>query len=182
MNMKDLTVKKLGAITCLLAAGMFLQSCSDTLVGAGVGAAVGGIIGHEVGRNEHRRDHRDWRRGGHRGYHNVIQTMDTAVVTDQDASIPDEVSVVAQKYNISEDASLIIVDSLYRAQNFDFSGLKDLGLTQKDALAMYNNQFPSGEAVASISQNLNMEMGDAALMIKQMTNDIQAEKARLNLQ
>lgn len=170
--------KKIILTSLLACLGFGFPSCSDTQLGIGVGAIVGGIIGHS-GNRDHG-GHRHGRRGGGRfGRYSEVARMTVDDRNDLlNESRDEDIEFVAQKYGIPTEASLTLVDSLYKANSKDFSGLRNLGLEDKDLLAIYNNQFPSELALTKVSQNLNMNAHETALLIENITVDVQFQKAQ----
>ena len=158
-------------------------SCSNTEVGIGVGAAVGGIIGSNVGRSNYYRPGY-YRPGCYRCYNYSYQlnsSPDNSLSSsndnqsNQDRQMSD-ITSVAEKYHISYQASDLIVSSLRKAEKQDYSGLKDLGLTSDDVMAIYQNQSLKPESIQALGQNLNMDNSHTSALVVQMTTDIQAAK------
>ncbi len=169
--------QKLLGVVLLGSLGFFNQSCSNTEIGAGVGAAVGGIIGNNIDNSRSRpsRCYNCYR--PNRRYSYDIENA--SVITSTGV---DEVATVATKYNISYEASGLIVSSLHKAEQQDYSGLKDLGLSTKDVVAVYNNQSLKPETIDALGQNLKMDASHTSALVEKMTADIQAEKALIDSQ
>ncbi len=181
--------KSIISISTLCLLGLGTISCSNTEVGLGVGAAVGGIIGYKAGQRHNGPNYNcnnyyetscrgyDENNGYNRYNYNFEMSQPQANTESQN-----EVATVAQKYNITDQAAELIVSSLHKAEKQDYSGLKSLGLTKADALAVFRNQPLKPESISSLGQNLKMDDSHTAALVEQMTADIQAEKAQLGSQ
>ena len=179
MNLSK-TIISLGTL-CLLGLGTI--SCSNTEIGLGVGAAVGGIIGYKSGQRHSEpryncdNNYYDQTCRGYNRYNRYDYNFESSQLQAKDQN-QSEVATVAQKYNITDEAAELIVTSLHKAERQDYSGLKTLGLSKADALAIFRNQPLNPESISALGENLKMDNSHTAALVEHMTADIQAEKTQ----
>lgn len=162
--MKKNITKLLMAAT-LGAGALTMQGCTDTDVALGAGVVAGVIIGSALDSDHHH--HRTPPRRYKPRRHHWSATTQT---------ISPESVDVAQKYNISLEASSKLVGVLTAAQAGDVAALKELGLNKKDLVSLYNGRMISDESVAIVSENLVLDRLQTERVIKQIADEVKAQR------
>lgn len=102
---------------------------------------------------------------------------------DEQAPAPEFVSSdervikTADKYEISHYAATYVVRAILLAQSKDLSGMKDIGLEKSDLKKIYQGKALDDDKLQVMAAKLLMSEEDTAILIDDMSQDIQAEKA-----
>lgn len=157
---------KLLASTCLVAiSALSLTACTDSEVAFGAGVIVGVIVDDNDHHHHHRPNPPRYRR--YRRY---------AEVNLSSLSPAQRVSV---KYDLSTKQAEILTSELLKVQSGDLSGLRALGFDAQDLIQMTQGQNPSASTLEKLSSALNMELGEAHILIQNIKADVALAQERM---
>lgn len=107
------------------------------------------------------------------------QTVSQLPVSDF-VSTDARVIKTAEKYEISHYAATYVVRAILLAQTKDLSGMSDLGLEKSDVKSLYDGKPLSENKISAMATKLLMTPEETALLVDDMSADVQAEKAARN--
>lgn len=83
---------------------------------------------------------------------------------------------MSEKYAISVESADKLQSALEKAQNKDFSGVDDIGISRQDIKSIYDNKSVSRYSIVNISQAFHISFDDAKVFVNKLKADIQKAK------
>lgn len=86
------------------------------------------------------------------------------------------INIMAEKYALTVESADKLQSALEKAQNNDFSGVDEIGISRKDIKGIYENKSVSRYSIVNISQAFHISFDDAKIFVNKLTSDIQKAK------
>jgi hypothetical protein len=161
---------KLGLSGLLALSTLTLTACTDEQLAFGAGAVVGAVVVGDHGHHRHRPPPPRYRERGRRPHY--LQSAQINVDITDEALASDEVQAAAFHFQIPIEAADYILTALKAAEQKDFSKLDELGIYREDITAMAMGANPSSSSLVSVSQKLNLGLGETHNVFQQIKIDI----------
>lgn len=120
------------------------------------------------------RDHRGPRR-------NTFALTTKAVAPAEFVSDDARVIKIADKYEITDYAATYIARAVILAEQKSLAGVQELGLTKRDLQKVYQGKELETSKIEVLSEKLVLSRGETQRLLKEMSEDIQVEKAARGL-
>lgn len=114
----------------------------------------------------------------------ALASQDAAAVSAGEyefVSTDERVIKVADKYAISDYAATYVVRAVVLAQAKDLSGIAELGLEKSDMKKLAEGKELKAEKIEKMSAKLMLSTDETERLVKELSEDIQAEKAAKNI-
>ncbi len=109
-----------------------------------------------------------------------VQFLKSEPIVKAELSRNDKVNIMAEKYALTVESADKLQSALEKAQNNDFSGVDDIGISRQDIKAIYDNKSISRYSTVNISAAFHISFDDAKVFVKKLKADIQKAKLEVH--